>query len=161
MSKAIMALARPIYDQMIAFLLEKLEEDGGLERAKREVKEWCDIVTKALLLFDGFLSLLRTDHKDLTLQHIIEAREYSTKAVAVWRILQLSVTPKCHASEDHACDQPELLKGLADFCEDWVKQLHQLGLKNNRRTKTIRNRDRKFKLYTQWEHLVEFEMSGG
>jgi hypothetical protein len=26
-------------------------------------------------------------------------------------------------------------------------------LKNNRRTKTIRNRDRKYKLYTQWEQL--------
>jgi hypothetical protein len=65
----------------------------------------------------------------------------------------LSVTPKCHASEDHAYDQLELLKGLADFCEDWVEQLHQLGLKNNRRTKTIRNRDRKYKLYTQWEQL--------
>ncbi len=63
------------------------------------------------------------------------------------------MTPKRHASEDHACDQLELLKGLADFCEDWVEQLHQLGLKNNRRTKTIRNRDRKYKLYTQWEQL--------
>jgi hypothetical protein len=63
------------------------------------------------------------------------------------------VTPKCHASEDHACDQLELLKGLADFWEDGVEQLHHLGLKNNRRTKTIRNRDRKYKLYTQWEQL--------
>jgi hypothetical protein len=63
------------------------------------------------------------------------------------------VTPKCHGSEDHTCDQLELLKGLADFCEDWVEQLHQLGLKNNWRTKTIRNRDSKYKLYTQWEQL--------
>jgi hypothetical protein len=62
--------------------------------------------------------------------------------------MELSVTPKYHASEDHACDQLELLKGLADFCEDWVEQLHQLGLKNNRRTKTIRNQDRKCKSYT-------------
>ncbi len=44
------------------------------------------------------------------------------------------MTPKCHGSEDHACDQLEFLWGLADFCEDWVEQLHQLGLKNNRRT---------------------------
>jgi hypothetical protein len=34
-----------------------------------------------------------------------------------------------------------------------VEQLHQLGLKNNRRTKTIRSRDQKYKLYTQWEQL--------
>jgi hypothetical protein len=52
--------------------------------------------------------------------------------------------PKCHASKDHACDQLELLKGLADFCEDWVEQLHQLGLKNNiekyrKKNKSTRN----------------------
>jgi hypothetical protein len=41
------------------------------------------------------------------------------------------------------------MKGLADFCEDWVEQVHQLGLKNSRRTKTIRNQDMKYKFYTQ------------
>jgi hypothetical protein len=52
-------------------------------------------------------------------QQIIKAPEYAAKAMAVWRILQLSVTPKYHASQDHACDQLELLKGLAeDFCKD-------------------------------------------
>ena len=151
--RKLMACARLIFDQVKQFLLEQLEEDGGSDRVKREVTKRCDIVAKALLLFDGLLSLLRTDHKDVTPQLIAKAREYARKALAVWRILELSVTPKCHGSEDHACDQLELLKGLADFCEDWVEQLHQLGLKNNRRTKTIRNRDRKYKLYTQWEQL--------
>jgi hypothetical protein len=101
------------------------------------------------------LSLLRINHKDLTPKHIGKAREYARKTLVVWRILQLSVTPKCHGSEDHACDQLEVLKGLAYLCEDWVEQLHQLGLKNNRRTKTkmIQNRDQKYKLYAQWEQL--------
>ncbi len=151
--RKLMAWSRLIFDQIKAFLLDQLEEDGGPERAKTEVRKRCDIVATALLLFDGFLSLVRTEHKDLTRQHITKAREYAAKAVAVWQIMELSVTPKCHASEDHACDQLELLKGLADFCEDWVEQLHQLGLMNNRRTKTIRNRDGKYKLYTQWEQL--------
>jgi hypothetical protein len=105
--------------------------------------------SKALLLFDGFLSLVRTEHKDLTPQHITKAREYGTKAVAVWRIMKLSATPKCHASEDHSCDQLELLKDQANFCEDWVEQLRQLGLKNNRRTKTVRNQDRR----TNYRHI--------
>jgi hypothetical protein len=151
--RKLMAWARLIFEQLKEYLVEQLEEDGGSERAKTEVRKRCDIVAKALLLFDGFLSILRTDHKDLTPQHITKARRYARKALEVWRILELSVTPKCHGSEDHACDQLEFLKGLADFCEDWVEQLHQLGLKNNRRTRTIRNRDRKYKLYTQWEQL--------
>jgi hypothetical protein len=62
-----MGWARLIFEQIKAFLLEQLEEDGGSERAKREVTKRCNIVVaKALLLFDGFLSLLkRTDNKDL------------------------------------------------------------------------------------------------
>jgi len=151
--RKLMSSARLILDQIKEFLLERLEENGGSARAKREVKKRCDIVAKALLLFDGLLSLLRTPPKDLTARKILQARRYAKKALEVWRILELSVTPKCHGSEYHACDQLEFLWGLADFCEDWVEQLHQLGLKNNKRTKTIRDRDRKYKLYTHWEQL--------
>jgi hypothetical protein len=152
--RKLMAWPRFIFEQIKAFLFNHLEENGGSERAKMEVQKQCDIlVAKALLPFDGFLSLVRTDRKDLTLQNIMKAREFTTKEMAVCRIMELPVTPKCHASEDHACDQLELLKGLVDFCEDWGEQLHQLGLKDNRRMKIIRNQDRKYKLYTQCEQL--------
>jgi hypothetical protein len=66
--RKLMAWARLIFEHIKAFLLEQLEEDGGLERAKREVTKRCGIVAKALLLFDGFLPLLSTDHKDITSQ---------------------------------------------------------------------------------------------
>jgi hypothetical protein len=99
-----MAWSRLIFEQIKAFLLDQLEEDGRSERAKTEVQKRCDIVATAFLLFDGFLSLVRTKHEDLTPQHITKAREYAAKAVVVWRIMELSVTLKCHASEDHACD---------------------------------------------------------
>jgi hypothetical protein len=70
------------------------------------MRKWCNIVANMILLFDGFLSLLRTDHKDLTAQVIAKAREYARKGLAaVWWILELLVTPKWHGSEDHACDQ--------------------------------------------------------
>jgi hypothetical protein len=147
--RKLMSSAKLILEQIMEFLLNRLEENGGSTGAKREVKKRCDIVAKALLLFDGLLSLLRTPHKDLTLRKILKARRYAPKkAVEVWRMLELSATPKCHGLEHHAYDQLELLWGLADFCEDWVEQLHHLGLKNNWRTKTMRDRDRKHKLHT-------------
>ena len=149
----IMSSARPIFDQIEELLLERLEENGGSARAKREVKKRCDIATKALLLLDGPLSLLIKSHKYLTPWKIRKAWRYAKKALEVWRILQLSVTPNCHGSEYQACNQLGFLQGLPDFCEDWVGQLHQLRLKNNRRTKTISDRDRKYKLYTHWEQL--------
>jgi hypothetical protein len=96
-----MAWVRLIFDQMKAFVMEKVEEDGGSERAKGEVTKGCDIVVKALLvLFDGFLSLLWTDHKDLTPENITKAQPYTRKDLAVWSLMQLYVTPKWHGSED-------------------------------------------------------------
>jgi hypothetical protein len=64
--RKLMAWTTLNFEKIKAFLLEQLEVNGGSERAKREVTKRCDIVTKALLLFDIFPSLLRTDHKDLT-----------------------------------------------------------------------------------------------
>jgi flagellin-specific chaperone FliS len=93
-----------IFEQIKTYLLDQLEEDERLERAKREVKKAVDIVAKASLLFDGFLSLLSTDHKALSLKQITKVREYATKAMAVWWIEELSLLLKCHASEDHACE---------------------------------------------------------
>jgi hypothetical protein len=133
-----MAFARLVHNKMKVFLLAELDKNEASARAKREVSKRCDIIAKCLLLFDGFLSILRTEHKDdLTPVLTAKAREHATKALAVWRTLKLSVTPKSHGSECHACDQLELLQGIADFCEDWSEQLHQLGLKNDRRTKGV------------------------
>jgi hypothetical protein len=42
-----MAWARLIFEKIKAFLLEQLEENGGLERSKREVTMLCNIVAKA------------------------------------------------------------------------------------------------------------------
>ena len=75
-----MSMAKHIFAQIKAFLLERLEADGGSEQAKRKVKKQCDIIAKALLLFDGFLSLLRTAHKDLTAGKIARAQRYARKA---------------------------------------------------------------------------------
>jgi hypothetical protein len=63
--RKLMAWSRLIFDQIKAFLLDQLEEDGGSDSAKREVGKRCNIVAKALLLFDRFLSLVRTNHKAL------------------------------------------------------------------------------------------------
>jgi hypothetical protein len=44
--RKLMSCARGIMDQMKVFSSEKLEEDGGSERAKREVTKQCEVVAK-------------------------------------------------------------------------------------------------------------------
>jgi hypothetical protein len=116
-----------------------------------QVSKRCDIIAKCSLLFDGFLSVSRTECKDLTPALIAKARKRAKKALAAWRMLKLSVTPKSHGSEHHACNQLEFLQDMADSCEDRAEQLHQLGLKNDRRTKGVRDRDEKHGLHAKWE----------
>jgi hypothetical protein len=152
-ARRLMTTAMEVMQRFNQYLQGELVENGGTDRAKKETKKQCEVVGNALVNFDGLLSLLRTPHQDLTPAMFAQARQYSKKGLELWRILNIKVTPKAHGVEDHACDQLEYLLGLADFCEDWVERLHQLGLKNNRRTRTISNRDRKYRLYTKWEQI--------
>ena len=46
-----MSSARLIFDQIAGILLERLEENGGSEQSKIEVKKRCDIIAKAIILF--------------------------------------------------------------------------------------------------------------
>jgi hypothetical protein len=78
--RKLMVWSRLIFEQIKAFLLDQLEEDGGSERAKREVQKQCEIVAKVLLLFDGFLSLVRTEHGDLTPPTHKEGQRVCTKS---------------------------------------------------------------------------------
>ena len=107
-----MSSARLIFDQIVGFLLERLEENGGSEQSKIEVKKPCDIIAKALMLFCGFLYLLRISHKGLTTRKKQKAKRYINIILQVWRTLQISVTTECHKSEYHAYNQLEWPSGL-------------------------------------------------
>ena len=82
-----MSSARLIFDQITGLLLERLEENGGSEQAKIEVKKRCDIIAKALLLFGGLPYLLRTSHNYLIARKIQKAQRYINIVLQVWSIL--------------------------------------------------------------------------
>jgi hypothetical protein len=68
-----------------------------------------------------------------------ETRECCVKAMSLWRILTISVTLKVHASEDHCIDQIKLYSGIGDYDEEFIERLHQLGKKDDVRTKSMRD----------------------
>jgi hypothetical protein len=114
-ARGLMTTAMKVMLRFNQYLQVKLVENGGTDRARTETKKQCEVVGNALLNFDGFLSLLRTPHQDLTPAIFAQARQYSKKASELWRILEIKVTRKAHGVEDHACDQSEWLMGPADF----------------------------------------------
>jgi hypothetical protein len=94
----------------------------------------CDRTATCLTLFDGlFSSVYKTTeqvHKDFE-GAMAEPRDFSTKVVASWRSLGLSVMLKAHIAEDHVCDQIWDYKGIGDYNEEFVECLHQEGIHTN------------------------------
>jgi hypothetical protein len=49
--------------------------------------------------------------------------------------------------------QLQLYKGFLELREDWVERLHQIGLKDNKRSQGLRDREKKFAAHSKWEEL--------
>jgi len=54
----------------------------------------------------------------------------------------MSVAPKLHVLEDHFYSQLSLFKGLGDYSEDFVEQAHQIGMREEARTFTMKDQHR-------------------
>jgi hypothetical protein len=100
-----------------------------------EIIDQCDRTATCLTLFDGlFSSIYKTTeqaNKDFD-GALAEANDFSTKEVASWSSLGLSVTLKAHIAEDHVCGQIRDYKGIGDYNEEFVECLHQEGIRTNR-----------------------------
>ncbi len=69
----------------------------------------------------------------------------------LWRGLQLNITPKAHAVDDHLCDQVRILSGIGDLTEDFVEQSHQTGIRHNQRSRSMKDNSKSAKWHVGWE----------
>ena len=71
--------------------------------------------------------------------------------MVMWRHLWLSMRgPKIHGMEDHLIEQMKQYKGIGDFTEDFVEQSHQVGVRDELRTKNLK-RTRAAISHSHWE----------
>jgi hypothetical protein len=69
-----------------------------------------------------------------------------------WRDLWLSMKmPKIHGLEDHLAAMMEQWNGIGDFLEDFIEQVHQFGMKEEKRTANMRDRVRAANSHSKWE----------
>jgi hypothetical protein len=78
------------------YLHVELVENGATDQTRKDMKMQCKVAENALLNFSGFLSLLRTPHKDMTPAIFAQAGQFSKKALELSRILNIKVTPMAH-----------------------------------------------------------------
>jgi len=108
-------------------LMDKLEailkENGRLTAEK--VKTLCTDVKTALRAWDSIFSRI---HQSNPMQEFCDKLQVDIDvAMAQWRDLKLSVTPKLHGLECHVVAQMILFGGIKDLLEYWVEQEHQIG----------------------------------
>jgi hypothetical protein len=84
---------------------------------------------------------------------IKEAKQFAIAADQSLRIIRKNVTCKSHGTL-HACMQMELFGGIGDLNEQGIERLHQSGKRDNIRTRSMRDTDRKFANTTR-EHFVD------
>jgi hypothetical protein len=71
--------------------------------------------------------------------------------MALGRMLNVSVTPEAHASEDHCINQIKRYSGIGDYDEEFIERVHQLGKKDDVRTRSMRDRVKKFMHVARWQ----------
>jgi hypothetical protein len=113
----------------------------------------CDLTSSLLQQYDGFFSWLRIPKEDMTEQSVLNAKTFISNGMQFVHALQMSVTPKGHACESHACAQMVVEKGLGDLDEEFVERWHQEGTQNDVRTRAMREQAKKFVSVSRWEQM--------
>ena len=114
-----------IFEKIKKLLLDVL-------RLQSKTKKEIDYIT---LVMDKFISLFETIDVvffrlrtlDPTEEEINDAKKAVLVLEKLWEDIELKQGPKLHILFDHAIDQVEFFKGIADLVEDFVEKFHQVG----------------------------------
>ena len=104
--------------------LETILAESGRE-SEQKVKKLCTDVKSSLRAWDSIFS--RIHQTNPSEEFCVDLQADIDTAMAQWRVLGLSVTPKLHGLECHVVPQMRSFGGIKDVLEYWVEQEHQIG----------------------------------
>jgi hypothetical protein len=118
-----------------------------------EVNKMFEMYAHLGFILDGIYSLARTKCGQLDDDKVALIKRMISAALHLWRCLRLSMRgPKVHGLEDHLVDQMVRYNGIGDFCEDFVEQAHQIGVRDELRTRNL-TRSKAFRSHSKWEWM--------
>jgi hypothetical protein len=126
------------------------------EEARCNDAEVLDVTSRfksILSTFDKIFSMARRKSGFFSTEDNLTLQTYVRQGMKLWREMDLSMeAPKVHAIQDHLCDQMLKFGGIGDLMEDFVEQSHQDGIRDDRRTRTLKNKAVVAVLHSNWEH---------
>jgi len=134
--KKVMNNATHIFDEFAAILRNGARV--GCVLSNDGIDSMCLHFREVFVLWDGAFSLARTMNP--TPENVRTYRRFVDAALHGSQILLCPITPKVHAMVRHVAHQmTHLPGGLGDKMEDWVERLHQWGIQQRRRFRTVQN----------------------
>ena len=107
-----------------------------------EVNDVTERYIEICALFDTLFSLSRTVCGKITGEIIETLRIIIQKIMLCWRNLRFSSNmPKIHGIEDHLLDQIIKYNGIGYFIEDFIEQVHEYGMLEERKLANMRDRN--------------------
>ncbi len=147
---ALMTNCERIMDDVVQALLLIPE---GTRCDDSEVMDVINKFKKVLSTFDKIFSMARKKSGLFEEEDKVRLDLYVKEGMRLWREMDLSMeAPKVHAIQDHLCDQLMQFKGIGDLSEDFVEQAHQDGIRDNRRTNSLKDRAVVAAIHSKWEH---------
>jgi hypothetical protein len=132
------------------------EEGEALHQETSVIEEVIGViggVRTSLLLWDSVLSRVAITDREFDDDMPNKLQQTIDKALASVQALQIPITPKMHAVKSHLAEQFKYFKGLKNYREEWVDMLHQVGIKDNKRSSGLRDRNKKFASHSKREEM--------
>ena len=134
--KKVMNNATHLFDAFTAIFKEGKREGCLLSDA--DIDTMCLHFREVYVLWDGAFALARTFNP--TNEDAETYQTFVSAAVQSSGILGCPITPKVHTMLRHVEWQMKNIPGgLGDKMEDWVERLHQWGMQQRRRFRTVQN----------------------
>ena len=103
-------------------------------------------------LFNYLFNMARMPNGELTEAILVETKLCISVTMLKWRNVWLSMRmPKIHGLEDHLAASMEHWNGIGNFLEEFIKQAHQFGMKEEKPTTNMRDQVRAANSHSKWE----------
>jgi len=104
------------------------------------IVQTCEVHNDLFATLDLISSKIRLKHKEPTQQDYDVLERSLHNLDYLWKVANLSYTPKIHSILAHALEQMKRLEGIGDMLEDDVEHIHQMAARIETRTSRMNNK---------------------
>ncbi len=143
-------LSHTIYQQFEIYLLSTNSPNRCCDA---DIMKTCALFRDVCVTLDSLASKLRLKHGEPTEEDYVTAEKALQNLEYMWKMANLSFTPKIHCLLAHAIHQMRYLEGFGDTLEDDVEHMHQISARIEARVSRMKDKDRQAFVHSKMEAI--------